>query len=140
MPEHFIREHTKKSPEEFFGAPNHFSGNHDNTAKLVEVGTFQAGALSYERYDALVAEGRLDPAVCRVVWVTPEYPDYNWTVHPAVDERFGPGTIDRLQAALVAAQDPAVLAAMQRKSGLIEASNADFQPVHDIAVELGFLR
>ena len=49
-------------------------------------------------------------------------------------------SLDRLQAALVAAQDPAVLAAMQRKSGLIEASNADFQPVHDIAVELGFLR
>ena len=140
MPEHFIREHTRKSPEEFFDAPNHFSGNHDNTAKLVEAGTFQAGVLSYARYDAMVAGGLLEPAVCRVVWVTPEYPDYNWTAHPALDERFGKGTIDRLQTALVAARDPALLAAMQRPGGLIEASNADFQPVRDIAVELGFLR
>ncbi len=140
MPEYFIRQNTQQSPPEFFGAPNTYSGNHDNTAKLVEAGTFQAGALSYKRYDAMVAEGLLEPELCRVIWVTPEYPDYNWTAHPVLDERFGPGTIDRLQAALVAARDPALLAAMQREEGLIEATNADFQPIHDIAVELEFLR
>ena len=140
MPEHYIRQATGKSPQEFFGTPElSFSGSHDKTAKLVEAGTFQAGALSFTTYDRMVAEGKLDPDLCRIVWVTPTYPDYNWTAHPSLDERFGAGFTERLQAALVGMTDPALLEAAQRPDGIIPATNADFQPVHDLAVALGFL-
>lgn len=139
MPEHFIRLHTGRSPEDFFGMPNAYSGAHDATAKLVEAGTFQAGALNYKTYDQMVAQGKLDPAKCRVVWVTPPYPDYNWTAHPALDERYGAGFVDRLQQALVGASEPAVLEALQRPEGLIPARNEDYAPIRALAEGLGFL-
>jgi len=139
MPEYYIREHTQMSPEEFFGMPNAFSNAHDATAKLVEAGTFQAGALNYQTYDGMVAKGTLDPNKCRVVWTTPPYPDYNWTAHPALDGKYGAGFIDRLQQALVSVTDPILLEALQRKDGLIKAKNEDFESIRKLAVELEFL-
>ncbi|MCZ6596808.1 MAG: putative selenate ABC transporter substrate-binding protein [Planctomycetota bacterium] len=140
MPEAFIREHTGKSPEEFFGAANYYSGSHDKTAKLVESGTFQAGVLNYKKYDRLVAEGRIDPEVCRIVWVTPDYADYNWTAHPDLEAVFGAGFIERLQEALVGMKAPELLAAVDRAEGLIPASNVDFQAIEVLALELDFMR
>lgn len=140
MPEHFIRENTGQSPEEYFGGPNHYSGAHDATAKLVEAGTFDAGALSYKAYDELVSEGKIDPDVARIVWVTPTYPDYNWTAHPILEDRFGAGFTKKVQEALLAMEDPKLLAAMTRPEGLIPAEDADFQRIHDLATDLGFLR
>lgn len=140
MPEHFIRTNTGKSPEEFFGSPNSYSGSHDKTALLVDAGTFEAGALNYKTYDAMVAEGAIDPGRCRKIWTTPEYPDYNWTAHPVLDETFGSGFIERLAAALVAMDDPELLSAVQRAEGLVPATNADFASIEDLARGLGFLR
>jgi len=136
MPEHFIRQNTGKSPEEFFGAANHFSGSHDKTAELVAAGTFDAGALSYTTYDRLVRENKLDPETCRIIWTTPTYPDYNWTAHPALGDEL----IGKLQSALIGLDDPRLLASVDRQDGLIEATNADFEAIRDLAIELGFLR
>ena len=89
MPEFFIRESTGKAPADFFSEPYGFSGAHDRTAKLVESGQVQAGALSYKTYDKLVEKGEIDPAKAQVIWKTPPYADYNFTVHPSVEETYG---------------------------------------------------
>lgn len=138
MPEFFIREATGRSPEAFFGSPPGFAGTHDQTATLVQNGTFDAGALSYKKYDEMVADGRIDPDVCRIVWVTPTYADYNWTAHPVLEERFGAGFVDRVQRALCDLEDPALLKACLRDD-LIPARNEDFEVIAELARELGFL-
>jgi len=135
MPEHFVIERTGQQPSSFFGNENSFSGSHDKTAKLVEAGTFQAGALNYMTYDRMVADGDLDPEVCKVVWVTPTYPDYNWTAHGSL----APALVTRLQQALLEMKDATLLKAIDRPNGLIKATNADFSPVHELATQLGFL-
>lgn len=140
MPEHFIRMNTGLSPADFFGMPNAYSGAHDKTALLVEAGTFQAGALNYVTYDDMVAQKKIDPVKCRVVWVTPTYPDYNWTAHPLLEQRYGAGFTDRLQQAMIQINDPAILAALQRKEGLIAARNEDWEPIRRVAADLGFLQ
>lgn len=140
MPEHFIRENTGKSPEEFLGSAMQFSGSHDKTATLVEAGTFDAGVLSYKTYDKMVANGSIDPAVCQIIWTTPTYPDYNWTAHPALDEVYGAGTIERLKTALLEMNDPELLDAVLRPEGLIPAVNSDFAVVEELAGSLGFLQ
>lgn len=140
MPEHYIRTATGKSPEEFFGSPNHYSGSHDKTARLVEAGTFDAGALNYRTYDTMVVDGRLDPARCTIIWTTPDYPDYNWTAHPDLVGRYGTGFTERLQAALVEMDDPLLLNALGRPEGMIAARNEDFQALHELARGLGFVR
>lgn len=140
MPEYFIRDATNGSPEDFFGTPNRYSGSHDKTWEAVQNGSVDAGVLSYTTYDKRLAEGAIDPAKCFILWETPDYPDYSWNAHPALDEVFGPGTIDRLQAALISIDDPELLSALDRPEGLITAENDDFAPLIGLAEELGLLR
>ncbi len=138
MPEHYIRVHTGKAPEDFLGAIS-FSGSHDRTAELVESGQFDAGAINYKVYDRRVAEGQTDPAVCRIIWKTPSYADYNFTAHPILEVRYGPGFTDRLQQALVQMTEPNLLRAFPRRS-LIPASNQDYASILDLARQLNFIR
>ena len=139
MPEYFIRSKTGKSPEELFGKPPQFSGKHPLTAKQVEAGTVQAGALSYKTYDKMVARGDIDPKVCQVIWKTPFYADYNFTAHPALEETYGAGFTDKLQKAILAYDDKDVLEEGFQRSKLISAKNEHFETIRKLAAELGFL-
>ncbi len=139
MPEYFLKQATGKSPSEFFRQTPGFSGSHDRTVELVESGQYQAGVANYKVYERRVAEGKTDPEICRVIWQTPEYADYNWTAHPELDQRYGEGFIDRLQKALIAIDDPALLVALPRQ-GLIPARNEDFDGIREVALELGMTR
>jgi len=140
MPEYFIRKLGGQSPKDFFGAEMSFSGSHDKTAKLVEAGTFEAGAMDFATYDRMVKEKKLDPVVCQIVWVSPDYPDYHFCVHPSLDTTFGAGFTDKLQTALVAITDPALLGGMNRPEGLIPAKNEDFDTLKAAAIEAGVMR
>ncbi len=139
MPEYFIREATGQGPAELFAEPVGFSGSHDKTVELVESGQYEIGAVNYKVYNKRVAAGSTDPEVCRIIWQTPYYADYNWTVQPDLDEVFGDGFTDRLQAALLAIDDPELLAALPRER-LIAARNEEFDGIRQVAEELGMLR
>ncbi|MEZ6196622.1 MAG: putative selenate ABC transporter substrate-binding protein [Planctomycetota bacterium] len=138
MPESFIRANNGDvDPKDYFGGLN-FSGSHDKTCELVAAGEWEVGAVSYTTYDKLVKDGKLDPKVCKVIWKSPTYADYNFTAHPMLEEMFGKGFVDKLQKALIDMKDPELLAAIGR-SGLIKASNADFKKIEETAAKLGFL-
>lgn len=139
MPEFFIREESGLSPGDFFTQQPGFSGSHDKTAKMVESGAVQAGAISYKAYEALVERGAVDPKLAKIIWETPSYPDYNFTAHPSLDATFGEGFTDKLQAALLGISDPSLLDAFPRSS-LIAAKNADFDRVEDVAQLLKMVR
>jgi len=139
MPEFFIRQATGKAPAEFFTQPTGFSGAHDKTAKLVEVGQVQAGALSYKTYDKLVEKGEIDPSRAKVLWKTPPYADYNFTVHPDLDRTHGEGFSERLTEALVA-MDPVLVDTAFSRSAMIPASNEDYARIEDVAGQLDMLR
>ena len=139
MPEFHIKQNTGLSPAEFFAQPFGFSGSHDKTCELVEAGRFQVGVVNYKVYDRRVAEGSTDPDICRVIWQTPVYADYNFTAHPRLDEIYGPGFTDRLQAVLTGISDQDLLAALPREK-LIPASNAEFDGIEAVARALGMVR
>jgi phosphonate transport system substrate-binding protein len=63
-----------------------FSGAHDATAKWVESGKVDAGALNEAVWKRLVKEGKVDTAKVKVIWTTPPYYDYNWTVNKNISE------------------------------------------------------
>ena len=137
MPEYFIRKQTGKSPEEFIGSKPGFSGGHDTTAKAVESGQVEVGVLSYKTYDKMVKNGDIDPEVCKIIWKTPFYADYNWTAHPDLEKKFGEGFTDKVKAALLAL--PADLLEVFPRDSMIEAVDSDFQGIVDVCKELGFL-
>jgi phosphonate transport system substrate-binding protein len=139
MPEYFIRQSTGQGPSEFFAEPVGFSGSHDRTVELVESGQYLVGAVNYKVYDKRVAAGDTDPEIVRVIWKTPYYADYNWTAHPGLEETFGAGFTERLQAALVSIDDPDLLAALPRER-LIAAENEEFEGIRQVALDLGMIR
>jgi phosphonate transport system substrate-binding protein len=137
MPEHFIREATGEAPEEFFSRVG-FSGDHSQTLRLVASGAFDLGALNFAVYDQAVADGLPEVETARVVWRSPSYPDYNWTIRGDVDATFGEGFADRVQDALLGMTDPALLATFPRE-GFIPATNEDYAPIEEVARALDLL-
>ena len=58
-----------------------YSGAHDATIAAVAAGKVDAGALNISVWDKFVAEKKVDPSKVKVIFTTPPYFDYNWTVH-----------------------------------------------------------
>ncbi len=58
-----------------------YSGAHDATIAAVASGKVQAGALNISVWDKFVADKKVDTSKVRVLYTTPTYYDYNWTVH-----------------------------------------------------------
>jgi len=138
MPEHFIRDITGKSPKELFGSEPLFSNGHDKTAINVAEGKVDVGALSYRKYDTMVEDKLIDPEVCKIIWKTPFYSDYNWTTHPDLEEKFGEGFTEKLTAEILALPED-LLKVMQRKA-MIEAKDSDFQDIVKLAKQYGYIK
>ncbi len=58
-----------------------YSGAHDATIAAVAAGKVDAGALNISVWDKFVLEKKVDPSKVKVIFTTPTYFDYNWTVH-----------------------------------------------------------
>jgi phosphonate transport system substrate-binding protein len=137
MPEYFIREHLGKAPEQAFRRVG-FSGDHSKTLALVQSGAYQVGALNFAVWDNEVKAGNVDPAKVRIIWRTPPYPDYQFTVRGDVDRIYGKGFTARLTKALLEMKEPSLLAAFPRRS-MIPAQNSDYQPIEDVGRQTGLL-
>ena len=138
MPEYFIREHFGKAPREVFKRVG-FSGDHSKTLALVQSGSYEVGAMNFKVWHKEVEAGKVDPEKVQVIWHTPTYPDYNWTIRGDVDQTFGDGFIKKVQQALTDIKDDGILKAFPR-SGFIPADNAMYQPILDTAIEVGIIR
>ncbi|MDN3557092.1 putative selenate ABC transporter substrate-binding protein [Halomonas maura] len=138
MPEHFLRQRFAAAPEEIFSRVG-FSGDHSRTIALVEAGTYELGAVNYSVWEAAVEDGRVDTDKVEVIWSTPTYPDYQWTLRGDADERYGEGFTEAVRSALLDMDDPDLLASFPR-SAFIPADNAMYAPIEDVAEDLGLLR
>ncbi len=137
MPEHYIRQHFDAPPEEVFSRVG-FSGNHSRTIALVQSGAYEVGAVNFKVWDNELKAGRVDPAKVGIIWVTPPYPDYQWTIRGDVDARWGPGFKEKVKHALLNMNDPDLLASFPRR-GFIPAGNDDYQPIVDTGKAIGLI-
>ncbi|RRJ82843.1 putative selenate ABC transporter substrate-binding protein [Aestuariirhabdus litorea] len=137
MPEFYLREAFGKAPEALFSSVG-FSGNHSRTIALVQTGAYQVGATNYKVWEEELAAGKIDTSKVSVIWKTPSYPDYQWTIRGDVDVVWGEGFKARVKQALLDMKDPELLNAFPR-SGFIEAGNGDYQPILDTAKKIGLI-
>ena len=137
MPEYYFRERFGAPPQELIDKVG-FSGDHSRTLSLVESGAYATGALNYQVWDQALADGEIDTDKVRVIWETPAYPDYHWTVRGDLDERFGDGFSERVTEVLLAIDDPELLEAFPR-SAFVPADNDDYQAIEDTAESIGLL-
>jgi phosphonate transport system substrate-binding protein len=136
MPEFFLRQgFAGKSPDEVFSRVG-FSGDHSRTIQLVQSGAYEVGVLDYSVWELEKKAGKVDPSHVQVIWESPTYPDYQWTIRGDVDATFGVGFKDKVRAVLLALDDPAIFQAFAR-SKFIAATNADYGPIEDVAKTSG---
>ena len=138
MPEYFIREAFGMAPREVFKRVG-FSGDHSKTLALVQAGSYEVGAMNFKVWQKEVDAGKVDPNTVQVIWRTPPYPDYNWTIRGDVEKTYGKGFIKKVQQALIDITDPAILNAFPRSS-FIPADNSMYKPILDTAIEVGIIR
>ena len=137
MPEFYLRETFAKAPEALFEKVG-FSGDHSRTIALVQSGAYATGAVNFKVWERELEEGKIDPSKVKVIWETPVYPDYHWTVRGDLNDTFGDGFSQRVTDALLAIQDPILLSAFPRET-FIPASNADYAPIEETAQKIGLL-
>ncbi|WP_369986223.1 putative selenate ABC transporter substrate-binding protein [Thalassolituus sp.] len=137
MPEFFIREHFEAAPDEIFSRVG-FSGDHSRTIAQVQSGVFDLGAVNYSVWDTEVKEGKIDTDKVKVIWTTPTYPDYQWTIRGDVDARYGEGFEQKVTDALLNMKDEDLLASFPRAS-FVPASNDDYAPIEATGKAIGLL-
>ena len=130
MPEYFVRSAFGRGPEEVFSRVG-FSGDHSRTIQLVQSGAYETGALDFTVWELDKKAGKIDPAQVVVIWESPTFPDYQWTVRGDVDRVYGAGFKDKLTAALLAVEDRAILDQFAR-SKFIPAKNSDYGPIEEV--------
>jgi phosphonate transport system substrate-binding protein len=132
MPEYFIRKHFPgKTPDEIFSRIG-FSGDHSRTLQLVQSGAYQVGVMDYTVYEVEKKAGRVDESRVLVIWESPTFPDYQFTIRGDVDKQFGPGFKDKVRQAIVSLTDPEILGYFAR-SKFIPASNGEYAPIEEVA-------
>jgi phosphonate transport system substrate-binding protein len=141
MPRHYLVQAGIDPDSDFNGLPN-FSGSHNTTWKLVESGSFQAGALNKTVWENAVSGNRIDVSKVRQMSVTPPYFDYNWSARGDLDESFGVGFTQRLQDALLNMHldsSQSDLLEAFRTDSFITSKNENYADIESVAKSLGML-
>ena len=143
MPRFFLTE-AGLDPEKDLAAVN-YSGSHDKTWKLVETGTFDAGALNSVVWRTRVAVGEVDLNKVDVFFTTRPYYDYHWVIRGDVDDRFGSGIVDKIRRALLGlhvdngSEEKAIMEAFQAEQ-FISTDNDNYKAIEDVARRLSIIQ
>ena len=117
-----------------------FSGAHDATAKWVESGKVDAGALNESVWKKLVDEKKVDTSKVEVFYTTPDFYDYNWTVRGDLD----PKVVQKLRAAFLGL-DPSkpeqkAILDLQRTKRFIETRPENYLGIEEAARSAGLIK
>ena len=113
-----------------------FSGDHTRTIQLVQSGAYEVGVLDYSVWELEKKAGKIDESQVKVIWETPTYPDYKWTVR---------GDVDGVYRRRLQGQAPCRYPRHRRsrharhfaRSKFIPAKNADYAPIEEVAKTTG---
>ncbi|MDQ1145911.1 phosphonate transport system substrate-binding protein [Bacillus sp. SORGH_AS 510] len=140
MPRYFISEAGIDPNKDFDGKPN-FSGSHDTTYKLIEAGTYKAGALNEAVWQAAVKEGKVDTNKVKVFYTTPAFYDYNWTINSNVDDVFGKGSMKKVEDAILGiTTEQKDITDFFQTDKFIETNNDNYKKIQKVAKELKIIK
>ncbi|MCK8047344.1 putative selenate ABC transporter substrate-binding protein [Shewanella sp. 1CM18E] len=137
MPQFFIERNLGKNTKDVFKRIG-YSGDHSRTIAQVQAGVYQVGAVNYKVWETAVANGKVDLEKVDVIWQSPAYPDYQWTIRGDVDSAFGAEFADKVTAALIGMTDTDLLNSFPRES-FVPADNRDYEPIEDVAKAIGLI-
>jgi phosphonate transport system substrate-binding protein len=114
-----------------------YTGNHPATAKAVESGTADAGALDESVFKALLDGGQIDKSKVRVFYTTPPFVDYVWVARKDIPA----GERDAFANAFLALRQPAddKVLTILRGTSFVRADDAEYATLRAIAKKLKLL-
>lgn len=111
-----------------------YSGSHPATAKAVESGAVDAGAIDESVYNAMIAEGKLDKTRVRVFYTSKPFLDYVWVarkdVSKADQEKFAKAFTDMQEG-----KDDEILKIVRGKK-FVRATDDRYEILRNVAEEL----
>jgi len=117
-----------------------FSGAHDITAKWVESGRVDAGVLNESVFQKLIDEKKIDVTKVRVLWTTPDYYDYNWTVRGDLE----PQLIEKIKGAFLSLDygkpEQKKILELQRTHKFIPTQPENYRSIEEAAKSAGLLK
>jgi phosphonate transport system substrate-binding protein len=111
-----------------------YTGSHPATAKAVEAGIVDAGALDESVFQAMLSGGQLDKNKVRVFYTSPPFVDYVWVARSTI----GATDRDKFAAAFLAldaSKDASVLAIL-RGNKFVRATDGEYDELRRVAQEL----
>ena len=142
MPRFFLTEAGLDAEKDF--SVMSFSSSHDLTWKLVEAGSFDAGALNEVVWRRRVQDGEIDTSKVDVFYTTPPYVDYHWLIRGDVDQHLGDGVTEKIRRALLeldaadGGESRRIMEAFQADR-FIPTNNDSYKPIEDVARQLGII-
>jgi phosphonate transport system substrate-binding protein len=117
-----------------------FSGAHDATIAFVASGRADAGALNASVWDKLSDAKNPNAEKVKVLYITPPYHDYNWTVRGGLDAVLTKKISDAFLK--LSANDPAQkeLMDLQRASKYISTKSSNYDEIEKAAISAGLIK
>lgn len=142
MPAWFLREAGVDPRRGFDGEPG-LSGSHDRTIDLVASGTYDAGVVNEQVWQAREQAGTVDTTSVEVLFRTPPYADYHWVLGPTALEQHGRDLPARLLRALqdLDASDPDDAAVLELFGAerFVPVDEGDHDRIEQVGRELGLV-
>lgn len=117
-----------------------FSGAHDATVAFVASGKVEAGALNSSVWDKLSDAKNPNAEKVKVLYTTPPYHDYNWTVRGGLDA----SVVKKISDAFLKlnVNDPAQkeLMDLQRASKYIATKSSNYDEIEKAAIGAGLIK
>ncbi len=117
-----------------------FSGAHDVTAKWVESGKVDAGALNESIWQKLVDGGKVDLSRVEVFHTTPGYHDYNWTVRGDLDPKLVAGIREAFLSLDYAKPEDRAILDLQRTKKFVETRLENYRSIEEAARSAGLIK
>lgn len=141
MPQYFLQQVGLKLTD-FKGVG--FSGDHDKTIKLVEAGSYDAGAVNEKVWLERVKAQAVDLNTVQVIWRSPAFYDYHWVIHPQVKQRYGNDFPQKVQTALLEL-NPQVPAQKEildllAANKFIPTTNSNYAQIEAVGREIGKIK
>lgn len=116
-----------------------FSGAHDATIAAVASGKVQGGALNISVWQKFVADNKVDTTKVRVIYTTPPYFDYNWTVHADMPAATRQKLTDALLALSKSTPEGKEILDLQRATRFVPTQVDNYKGIETAARSAGLL-
>jgi phosphonate transport system substrate-binding protein len=114
-----------------------YSGNHPATAKAIEAGAGDAGALDESVYRAMIDGGQIDKTKVRMFYTTPPFLDYVWVARKDTAAADRAAFADAFLSLRAPANAP--ILEILRGTGFVRANDAEYDTLRGIATKLKLL-